>query len=85
MPVCYYSFTFQNLLSNMRQFERITQNPAVMAGKPCIRGLRMPVSVVVSHVARGRTTEEILTDFPYLEREDIEAAVNFKEKARASQ
>lgn len=52
-------------------FERITVKPEKMGGQPCICGMRMPVATVVAMVADGMTPEEILGDFPYLEREDI--------------
>lgn len=56
-------------------FERITWDPAVMAGAPCIRRMRVPVATVVGMMAEGITTDEILDDFPYLEREDIAEAL----------
>lgn len=56
-------------------FERITIDPAKMGGVPCIRGLRIPVATVVDMVAAGMTTDEILADFPDLEREDIAEAL----------
>jgi uncharacterized protein (DUF433 family) len=59
------------------QFERITTDPEVMGGVPCIRGMRVPVATVVSMVAEGMTPEEILEDFPYLEREDISEALRY--------
>jgi uncharacterized protein (DUF433 family) len=55
----------------MTDFTRITQNPAVMGGKPCIRGLRVTVGMVVGQIGAGRTVDELLVDYPYLEREDI--------------
>ena len=58
-------------------FERITVDPAQMSGLPCIRGLRVTVSAVVGQLAAGRTAEEILDDYPYLEREDIYAALEY--------
>ena len=58
-------------------FERITVDPAQMGGLPCIRGLRVTVSAVVGQLAAGRTAEEILDDYPYLEREDIFAALEY--------
>jgi uncharacterized protein (DUF433 family) len=61
----------------MTQFERITIDPAVMGGKPCIRGMRVTVGMIVEALGAGRTESEILTDFPYLEREDIRAALSF--------
>lgn len=62
-------------------FERITLDPAVMAGVPCIRGMRVPVATVVGMVAEGMTTGEILDDFPYLEREDIAEALQYAAEA----
>lgn len=56
-------------------FERITVNPAQMGGLPCIRGLRVTVSAVVGQLGAGRTIDEILADYPYLEREDVYAAL----------
>ncbi len=58
-------------------FNRITFNPNVMAGKACIRGMRIPVSVIVNQIAHGATFEEILQDYPDLEREDIEQAIEY--------
>lgn len=62
-------------------FERITTDPEVLAGVPCIRGMRVPVATVVGMVADGMTTEEILSDFPYLEDEDITAALRYAAEA----
>jgi uncharacterized protein (DUF433 family) len=59
----------------MMDFDRITQNPGVMGGKPCIRGLRVTVGMIVGQVGAGRTVEEILIDYPYLDREDIMQAL----------
>jgi len=61
----------------MGEFDRITQNPAVMGGKACIRGMRVTVSMILGQVAAGRSFDEILADFPYLEREDITAALRY--------
>ena len=61
----------------MSNFTRITQNPAVMGGKACIRGLRVTVGMIVSQIGAGRTVDELLTDYPYLEREDILEAVRY--------
>ena len=58
-------------------FSRITVNPRVMAGKPCIRGMRFPVSNVIAELAGGASVEDILREFPYLEREDIAEALRF--------
>ena len=61
--------------------ERITTDPQLMGGVPCIRGLRVPVATVVGMVADGMSFEEILADFPYLEEEDIVAALRFAAEA----
>lgn len=55
----------------MLGLERITFNPKIMAGQACIRGMRVPVSLVVNLVANGKTVAEIIEDYPYLEPEDI--------------
>ena len=59
------------------RFERITVDPEVMGGKPCIRGLRLPVSRVLGLRAAGESEETILSAYPYLEREDIHAALAY--------
>jgi uncharacterized protein (DUF433 family) len=59
------------------QFERITINSNVCTGKPCIRGLRFPVSRILGLLAEGSSREEILADYPYLESEDIDEALRF--------
>ncbi len=59
------------------KFERITTDPKVFGGKPCIRGLRFPVSRLLGLLAAGQTPEEILEAYPYLEAEDIRAAIQY--------
>ena len=61
----------------MSEFTRITQNPTVMGGKACIRGLRVTVSMIVGQIAAGRTVDELLADYPYLERDDILEALRY--------
>lgn len=58
-------------------FERITVDPARMGGVPCIRDLRVTVGMVLGQLAAGRTIEEVLADYPYLERADVLAALEF--------
>jgi uncharacterized protein (DUF433 family) len=58
-------------------FDRITIDHQKMGGLPCIRDLRIPVSTILVQLAAGRETEEILEDFPDLEREDILAALEY--------
>jgi len=55
----------------MTQLDRITQEAGVMGGRACIRGMRVTVGMIVSQFGAGHTIEEILADYPYLEREDI--------------
>ena len=59
------------------QLNRITFDPAVMGGKPCIRGLRVTVGTLVALVASGHSTERILELYPYLEAEDVTQALRF--------
>jgi uncharacterized protein (DUF433 family) len=58
-------------------YERITIDPVKMTGLPCIRDTRVTVSAVLGQLAAGRSTEQILADYPYLERADILAALEF--------
>lgn len=58
-------------------FDRVTFDPAIMGGRACIRGLRIPVSVIVRQVAHGATFEEVLEGYPDLTREDIQQAVEY--------
>lgn len=62
-------------------FPRVTVDPKVCFGKPTIRGMRIRVSDVLSMLAGGMGPEEILADYPYLEREDIQAAIAYAAKA----
>jgi uncharacterized protein (DUF433 family) len=56
---------------------RITTNPEICHGKPCIRGMRWPVEVIIDMLGSGMTTEQILDDHKELEKEDILASLNF--------
>ncbi len=58
-------------------FERITVDPAQMGGRPCIRGMRVSVAMVLGQLAAGQTIDQILADYPYLEREDVLAALEY--------
>ncbi len=55
----------------MMQFNRITQQPGVMGGKACIRGMRVTVEMIIAQLEAGHSVEDILADFPYLEAEDL--------------
>lgn len=61
----------------MHALDRITHDPLVMGGKPCVRGLRVTVGTILGLLADGATSQEILGDYPYLEVEDIQAALAF--------
>lgn len=61
----------------MQQLDRITQSPGMMGGKACIRGMRVTVGMVVGQIGAGRSVEEVLADFPYLEREDVLQALRY--------
>jgi uncharacterized protein (DUF433 family) len=59
------------------EFDRITHDPKVMGGKPTIRGMRVTVGTVVGLIGAGRTIEQVLADYPYLEREDVLQALRY--------
>ena len=61
----------------MERLDRITQDPAVMGGKPCIRGMRVTVGMIVGQIAAGRGQEQLLGDYPYLQQEDIVQALRY--------
>ena len=61
----------------MEQLNRITCNPQVMGGKPCIRRMRVTVGTIVGLIASGQTIEDVLEAYPYLEREDIFEALSY--------
>ncbi len=65
----------------MASSNRITIDPEVCGGRPCIRGLRIRVKDILDMMAGGATREEILTDYPYLEDEDISAALEYAARA----
>ena len=61
----------------METVDRITVDPTVMGGKACIRGLRVTVGMIVGQIAAGRTFDDLLADYPYLEREDLLQALRY--------
>lgn len=61
----------------MGDTSRITRDPTIMAGKPCIRGMRVTVAMIVNQIAEGATIENLLEEFPYLEHEDIVQALRY--------
>ena len=64
-------------MSEVSHIDRITFNPKVMGGKPCIRGMRVTAGMILELLSTGVSHEEILADYPYLEREDILAALEY--------
>jgi len=64
-------------MTMMHGNERVTLDPDVMGGKPCIRGLRMTVGTIMGLLAAGRSEGEILGAYPYLEPDDIRAALSY--------
>jgi uncharacterized protein (DUF433 family) len=61
----------------MTELHRITTNPQLCGGRPCIRNMRIRVKDILDMLASGANNEEILEDYPYLEREDIKAALQY--------
>jgi uncharacterized protein (DUF433 family) len=61
----------------MELLTRITHDPAVMGGRPCIRGMRVTVGAVLGLLASGHSVDEILRAYPYLERDDVQAALAY--------
>jgi uncharacterized protein (DUF433 family) len=61
----------------MEPLKRITVDPQVMGGKPCIRGLRVTVGTIVGLIASGKTIDDILSEYPYLERNDVTEALSY--------
>jgi uncharacterized protein (DUF433 family) len=61
----------------MLELDRITQDPQIMGGKACIRGMRVTVGMIVGQIGSGHSIDEILADYPYLEREDILQALRY--------
>jgi uncharacterized protein (DUF433 family) len=61
----------------MEPLDRITQDPGIMGGKPCIRRMRVTVGMIVGQIGSGQSIDQVLADYPYLEREDILQAVRY--------
>ncbi len=61
----------------MSQFKRITWDPEIMGGKPCIRGMRVTVGTLLGLMASGQSSETILRAYPYLEEEDLKEALAY--------
>jgi uncharacterized protein (DUF433 family) len=61
----------------MEPLKRITFDPQIMGGKPCIRGMRVTVGTIVGLIASGKTIDEVVEAYPYLERDDIYEALSY--------
>jgi uncharacterized protein (DUF433 family) len=61
----------------MTDLDRITFDPAVMGGKPCIRGMRVTVGMIVGQIGSGISFDDLLGDYPYLEKEDLYQALRY--------
>lgn len=61
----------------MEKLDRITMRPDQMGGRPCIRDMRVTVGMIVGQIAAGQSIDEILADYPYLERDDISQALRY--------
>ncbi len=74
-------------MSNYRvsNLDRITFNPRIMAGKACIRGMRVPVFLIINLVANGKPFEEILEEYPYLELDDIKQSLQYADSLNKRQ
>lgn len=64
-------------MSKLQPFDRITVDPKIMDGRPCIRGMRFQVSLLLNLVANGMTKEEIIAAYPYIEPEDISQSLRY--------
>jgi len=62
---------------DVSHLERVTVNPLVMSGAPCIRGMRVTVGMIIGNLSAGVSIEELLAAYPYLEREDVLAALEY--------
>jgi uncharacterized protein (DUF433 family) len=63
--------------AGMKPFDRITFDPEVMGGRACIRGIRVTVASIIDQIADGASIEDVLAEYPYLEREDVRQAISY--------
>ncbi len=64
-------------MTTLTGLDRITFDPQIMAGQACIRGMRIPISLVINLIANGLSIAEIIEDYPYLEPEDIQQSLKY--------
>jgi len=65
------------MIDKVQELKRITIDAEVMGGKPCIRGMRVTVGMIVEAIAAERTVPELLADFPYLQEQDVREALSY--------
>lgn len=65
------------MLFGIELLKRITHDPAVMGGRPCIRGMRVTVGTIVGLLASGHSVDEVLRSYPYIEKDDVQAALSY--------
>ena len=75
---------YNSRMANGQLLARITVDPEICHGKPCIRGLRYPVESILEYLAGGDSVEQVLAEFPDLERDDILACLEFSRKMLAA-
>lgn len=61
----------------MQRLDRISQQPEVMGGRACIRGMRVTVGMIVGQIGAGHSIDDVLADYPYLDREDVMQALRY--------
>jgi len=71
------STPFNRMVADMQQLDRISFSPAVMGGKPCIKGTRVTVGTIVGLIASGHSTEKVLELYPYLQADDVAQALSY--------
>ena len=71
------AFALGEAYSVEMQFPRITRDPGVMGGKACLRGMRVTAAMIAGQISAGRSVDDVLADFPYLEREDVFEALRY--------
>lgn len=64
-------------MKTLKPFDRITVDPDIMNGRPCVRGMRVQVSLILNLIANGMTVQEIAMDYPYIEPEDISQCLRY--------
>ena len=83
MKTDYFKWTKEKI--DMDLFTRITNDISIMGGKPCIKGTRVTVGMILAQLGGGQSIDEVLDDYPYLSREDILAALEYGAWAVSSQ